>query len=93
MNKEMISYEKISTYKPACDTRRKKLLKQQAQKNGMNISEYVCFLVEKDSNQKSHKQQIENALIENSILNSLLLNPELSNKSKQIIGKEIGKHV
>ncbi len=69
------------------------LLDQQAKENGMNRSEYIFSLVKKDSRQNSHELQIKNSLIENGLFNSLLLNPSLSNKAKQIIGKEMRKYV
>lgn len=71
----------------------KALLEHQAQEHGMNLSEYTRHSITKCFTQKTHEWQVENSLTENHIINSLLLNSELSNKSKQIIGKEIGKYV
>lgn len=87
----------------------KKTTKENAKKKHMNTSEYICDLIEKDTNSMSHEQitpntlkstktlsheqMVQNALSENELINGLLTNSEIPNKTKQLIGKEMRKYV
>ena len=71
----------------------KKFVETQAKKQNKNRTEYILDLVEQDSKSISHEQLIQNSLSENQLINSLLTHPELSNKAKEILGKEIRKYV
>lgn len=69
------------------------LIKQKAEEQHMSTSEYLCHLVKKDCQMLSHEQMIMHSIPENQFINSLLVHPELSNKTKQIIGKELRSYV
>jgi uncharacterized protein (DUF1778 family) len=71
----------------------KEFVEMQAKKQNKNKTEYILSLIEQDSISISHEQLISNSLSENQFINDLLTHPDISNKDKQIIGKEIRKYV
>jgi len=71
----------------------KDLIGVQAKKQNKTTTEYLIGLAEQDRKSISHEHMIQNALSENQFINSLLIHPSISNKDKQIIGKELRKYV
>ena len=71
----------------------KEFVEMQAKKQNKHKTEYILSLIEQDSISISHEQLISNSLSENQFINDLLTHPDISNKDKQIIGKEIRKYV
>ena len=71
----------------------KEFVEMQAKKQNKNKTEYILSLIEQDSISISHEQLISSSLSENQFINDLLTHPDISNKDKQIIGKEIRKYV
>lgn len=58
-----------------------------------STSDFIRSLIKQAIYPPSHEELIENILDENKFYNDLMTNPELPNKSKQIISKELKKHV
>lgn len=71
----------------------KDMVNKLADDNGMNVSKLILNLVDKELNSMPHEQYISKSLEENKLINSLLSNDDLSNKSKQVISREIKKYV
>lgn len=71
----------------------KVFIEEQAKKQNKNTTKYILDLIEQDSKSISHEQLIQNSLSQNQLINDLLTNPELSNKAKEIIGRELRKYV
>lgn len=71
----------------------KSIIRTGATSTQQNISEFMVNSSIQAALSLTHKGQIQNILPENDFFNSLLINPELSNKSKQIMSKELRKYV
>lgn len=71
----------------------KKSIEIQARSQKKRTTEYLIGLAEQDLKSISHEQLTINSLSENQFINNLLTHPDISNKDKQIIGKEIRKYV
>lgn len=71
----------------------KDMVNKLADDNGMNVSKLILSLIDKELNSVPHEQYITKSLEENKLINSLFSNGDLSNKSKQVISREIKKYV